>query len=261
MTFAEYLDDGQFVKPNFAEWDAGSANNKLRLMAGMSSEVNRYHVITPGVGDIPLLQARYPILGRMLNQFQTFGLAFGNQRLAAMAQMPAKYQTYYVGVYLMLGALSDAVKQHLSGRRTLEETAAQWEEKPLGMLYGAWHTSGLSGWLQRPLAITDNMNVPFSPGVVAGNISGGTAARHFNPQQLESVLGPVAGDIGRGMRLVGPASNSIYNALGGSATGDTWNDQNTQSAWKLAPFQNLFWMRLGHKATGLPLVPESLSPN
>lgn len=236
------------VKPNFAEWSIPNrATRDLvdTVMANLAAEVERTLVVTPGVFDRPLVN--HTILGKMFNQFQGFGMAFVNQRLRVMAQMPAKYQLWHAMSYLFLGALADAISNDLSGRRSFGQTAKLWQDNPLGMTYSAFDRSGLGGWLGRPLAIADALGVPWSPGNLSKNTTGSTAARHVNPGQVLTYFGPVATDINRAGRI-------YTDHIAGR------DDQAKFEAWKLAPFQNLVWLRLLHRATDLPVIPEALVP-
>ncbi len=240
------------LKPNFAEWQMdpatpqGKANRDLHdiLTANVASEVHHGMIVTPGHFDKP--HVNRTVLGRIFNQFQTFLMAFANQRLAVMAQMPAHYQGWYAMAYLFLGSLSDAISNHLSGRRSLDETIEQWQKNPLGMTYAAFERSGLSGWLARPLAIADSLGIPFSPGNLVGNPLGSSAARHVTPGRALTFFGPAAADVDR-----------FAQVLAGTARGD-FDQQTLYNAAKLLPFQNLIWLRLLHSTTGAPIVPEAI---
>lgn len=241
--------DGAVVHPNFEEWnlaDRGVRDVVDRVMANLNAEVERSMVVTPGAFDRPL--ANQTIIGKLFNQFQSFGMAFVNQRLRVMAQMPAKYQLWYLMQYQMLGAISDAISNDLAGRRSLDETAREWQQNPLGMSYAAWERSGLAGWWGRPIAIADAMNIPYSPGNLTGNTVGSSAARHVQPGRLLTFLGPAASDLDRAGRVVSDV------AAGRADSGTAY-----QGA-KLLPYQNLLWLRLMHRATGAPVVPEAIRP-
>lgn len=241
------------LKLNMADWPmdpttpAGKANRDLYdiLTAAIHGEVSRSLVVTPGAFDRPLIN--HTTLGRLFNQFQTFAAAFGNGRLAVMAQMPAKYQAWYSMAYMFMGAITDAISNDLSGRRSLDETAKLWGENPLGMSYQAFHRSGLAGWMGRPLAIADALGIPFSPGNLFNNTVGSTAAQHIQPGRALTMAGPVFADADRAIQTLAQVSQGNLD------------DRTAQTAWKLAPFQNLVWLRMLYRATGLPVVPEALN--
>ena len=246
MTFEEYLNSKQFVKPNFSEGDA-SAKGLLDTISGnINTEVTRHLVVTPGVLDKPVFHYQKPI-ARLLNTFQTFSMAFANQRLRPMAQMPFHQTGGYLMAYMFLGAISDAISNDLSGRRSFEDTAKLWQENPGGMVYAAWGKSGLAGWIQRPLALGDMLGIGISPGVLFDNTVGSSAARHVQKDRiLQALGGPVATDI-QGAALT-------FGDLGSFDT-DKWTAYN---GWKLAWFQNYIGLRLLNRLTGAPVVPESL---
>lgn len=246
MTFDEYMESKRFVKPNVPDWDPPAHQLRDIVAANLHAEVTRHMVVQPGVFDRPLINMT--VLGKLFNQFQTFGMAFANQRLRPMAQMPAKYQLWYYMNYLAMGAVADAISNHLSGRRDLDETAKLWGDNPQGMVYAAFDRSGMAGWWGRPLSVMDAMGLPYSPGALVGRVPESTANRHIQPGRILTALGPSFADL--------DALGSImFDTAGGRA------DRNTAyKSWKLAPFQNNMWLRLLHKTTGAPVVPEAIRP-
>lgn len=156
--------------------------------------------------------------------------------------MPAKYQLWYGMSYMALGAMSEAIANHFSGRRSLSESAEMWQTNPMGMTYTAFERAGLGGWIGRGMAYGDALG--FGPGTLLGNTTGSTAARRINPDNaFMDILGPLTGD----------ASN-VLGFTSDVLRGDV--DANTvANLWKLAPFQNLLWFRMAHQATGLPIRP------
>lgn len=247
MSFDDYMASSRVFKPNFGEWDAADAGIRdLRdiLFANINAEVTRTMVVQPGVFDKPLINNT--VLGRLFNQFQTFGMAFVNQRLRVMAQMPAQHQLWYMMSYLALGAVSDAISNAISGRRSLDETARLWQEEPLSMMYAAWDRSGMAGWVGRPLSIMDAAGLPFSPGVLSGRVPETTANRHIQPGRALTWFGPAFADLDRSGRV-------LFDVAGGRA-----DNRTAYEAWKLAPYQNWMGLRLLHQTTGVPVVPEAL---
>lgn len=246
MTREQFLQGKQIVLPNFEAWnyaDDSIRNLYQRFTANVGAEVHRHLIVTPGVFDRPLINMT--MFGRMFNQFQTFGMAFVNQRLRVMAQMPAKYQLWYSMAYLGLGAISDAITNQLSGRRNFKETAELWQTNPLGMAYASFERSGLTGWLGRPMAIAQAMQMPWTPDKIMDN-TGSPAARHIQPGKELTYAGPVAGDISR-------ISHVAFDLMAGDV-----NESTAYNAWKTVPFQNLLWLRMLSQLTGAPLTPESL---
>lgn len=246
MSFDDYMKSKDVAVPNFMDWPLADRRNKDLfdfIGANINQEVNRSLVVTPGAFDRPYLN--FKLAGRLFNQFQTFGMAFVNQRLRVMAQMPAQYQVWYMMSYLGLGAISDGISNHLSGRRNFGETAQLWAEQPLGMTYAAFERSGLAGWISRPLAWATGMGVPFTPQNLLDQ-SGSPASRHIQPGNLATYFGPAASDIER-----------LGRVLSDLASGNA-DRRTAYQAWKLIPFQNLLWFRMLNNATGLPVTPESL---
>ena len=234
MSREDFMKSRDVFIPNIPAWDMDNPAVRRLYQAysgNMSALVNRSLVVSPGPFDRP--NFNYSAAGRAFNQFQSFGMAFVNQRLRPMAQMPASRQLGFLMFYVGLGALSDAISNHLAGRRSFDETAGLWQENPAGMTYAAWDRSGLSGWLNRPVAVADTLNLPFSPGKLLGHTPEGSPVRHMGPGGvLTQILGPVAADADR-------ASRVGVDLLAGEPDAVTGFN-----AAKLVPGQNLIWLRM-----------------
>lgn len=233
MSMDDFLRSKDIAIPNIPEWDMD--NPAIRELyqtysGNMAALVHRNRIVSPGPFDRPNINLAP--WGRAFNQFQAFGMSFVNQRLRPMAQAPAHRQLAYLAFYLGLGAVSDAISNHMSGRRSLDQTAELWQENPAGMTYAAWDRSGLSGWLARPVAVADQINLPFAPGNLLGHTPESSAARHMGPGgTLSMVLGPVASDFDR-------AGRAAVDVLAGDPDASTGFN-----ATKLIPGQNLIWLR------------------
>lgn len=257
-TFDEYM-AGRFkknmVRPGFNEWDMGTsasgrANRDLfdTVSANIHGEATRTITVKPGEFDKPLINQS--VFGRLFNQFQTFGMAFVNQRMRVMAQMPADTQLWYAMSYVALGATSNAISAHLSGKRSFAQTIEKWQSEPLAMMYAATADSGLLGWLGRPLSAMDALGMGIGPKRLLGTEAGTRAATHIAIDDPLAMFGPAAGDVSRFASKVVPHLPIIGS--------QPWDKNASYNAWKLAPAQNLVWFRLMHQMTGAPTVPEAL---
>jgi len=246
MTFEEYMASSKPVKPNFEAWPLVRKDVKDlfdTIAINITSFVNHEMVVTPGAFDRPAFMITMPVLGRLLNQFQTFSMAFVNQRLNVMAQMPAHYQLWYAASYTFLGAMTDAIQAALSGRRSFTETAKAWEEQPLQMLYVAWERAGLLGWYPRIIRTLGTVAPPF-----ARLMQGTSSFVHYaSPDLPISMIGPFGSDLNRTYKV-------IRDVLNGKMS--KWTALNFA---KLLPGQNLLWLRLLHTTAGLPTVPEAIT--
>ena len=249
-SFDDYMNSNKLVKPNFAEWKLKGAEDIDMmdiLMSNMTGDVHRAYVVTPGPFDKPLINTSFGPFGKMINQFQAFGMAFVNQRLAPMAQMPLNYQAWYAMSYFALGGISDAVASHLSGRRSIGETAELWADPATApaMFVVAMERSGMLGWWGRPLSVLEHTGFKWTPDNYR-TMSGTSASRHIQPGKEFTYLGPAFSDMSRAYNILmdlanlSPTTNTAYNA------------------WKLIPTQNLWLWRAIHKSTGLPIIPEAL---
>jgi hypothetical protein len=118
------------------------------------------------------------------------------------------------------------------------------------MTYAAFRRSGLAGWLDRPLSVAETLGVPFAPGnLLAGGEIGSGANRHVSAQNPLTLFGPVAADADQAVKLGAQVSRGEFDRKAGFR------------AAKLAPFQNLVWLRMLHSFTGAPVVPEAVLPD
>lgn len=253
MTFDEYMRSNEAIINNFADWDLRTQSDRQlydRLLSSINSEVHRHLVVTPGAFDRPLINRT--ALGNLVNQFQSFGMAFTNHRIRPMAQMPAHYQLWYYAIYAGLGALQASIMNQLSGRRSFDETAQLWAENPLAAMYEAVDRSGLLTWAGRPLALADLAGFPLGPRNLLGEPElGASTNRYFGRDEVLDI------------RNLGAAGGVVQRA--GQVSGDLLrgdpNQMTLYRALKLAPWQNLVWLRLAHQTTGLPTVPEAFHPH
>lgn len=255
--FEEYLEKAnkRIIHNDFDAWpmDPATAEGRAardlfnRIAAGFASEVHRHLVVTPGAFDKPLINST--ALGSIVNQLQSFALAMAGQRLRPMAQMPANVQLWYFGTYLALGAVVDAIQLQLSGRRSFEDTAREWEHNPIGAAYGAFAKTGLLGALQRATGFADAAKWSYAPGVVTGNTISSTASSRAYTPGVANTFGPAA-----------DYTSKVWDFLTGHAARGSLPEGAGYRVGKLAPFQNLVWLRLLHQTTDLPVVPEAYRP-
>lgn len=256
LAFDQYLRTKRTIQPMWDTWPARTDADREFvdvLRANLTAAVRFGRVVDPADPFAkPLISQT--MLGRFYNAFQSFSSAMVPQRLRLIAQSPAHHQLTEIAGYVMLGAMSDAIANDLSGRRSLEKSARLWQTDTAGMVYQAVLRSGLAGYMQRPLGLTDGMNLPFSPGVMLGNTVGSRAAQQPQFQyrtpgagQLLTSLLPPAADADRAGRV-------FSDLLAGQ--GDNYTAYN---AFKLLPFQNWIALRLLHRLSGLPTTPESIT--
>jgi hypothetical protein len=253
MSWDQYLkNEKHLFLPNFDEWNTNVRANRhlLDTTSGrFRDEVNRHQVVTPGFYDKPLIN--FHKWGQLLNQFQTFMMAFLGQRLVPMSQMPAHYQGWYYMNYMALGGLTDAITNHLSGRRSFDETWEGWRENPLGMSYKAFVYSGLSGPINRVWGVMDALG--FGPGNLVDNVVGGGASQGF-------YYGDVAARTA--IQALGPTGTSVTSVLdvGHDLLGPGETDYKTAyRAATMVPFQNQAILRLMYRSFGLPVVPQYIT--
>ncbi len=174
-------------------------------------------------------------MGRALNQFQTFGFAWANQVARPLAQRPLGKQLATISAYLGTGAIVDAIRNHLSGRRDFDETMSLWATDPLAMTYAVVNVSGLNGWTNRPMAFLDKANIGI--GSALGNTQVSRAA--FQSRSFWGSLSPVADMIDRlAYATMDPIARREFNMR---------HLHNWRKTW---PFQNWIGVKIATRFLG-----------
>ncbi len=174
------------INPEYEKWYHTDRDMFDRFTAAINSEVNNI-IVAPKSLSRPFMNARW--IGRAVNQFWSFANAWSNQLAVVVGQRPGGEQALYFASIVGLAAISDGIHNHLSGRRSFDETAALWSDPKtsMAMAYKAIDRSGVLGWLSRPLGIADRHNFGPSDWLGGDNVSsrysGNTAswAGHFGP--------------------------------------------------------------------------------
>jgi len=177
------------ISPNYANWD----NPDLieAMTSAVNSEVDNL-IVTPNLLSRPLFltDPQFGLVGRVFHQFQSFAFAWGNQLAPIAGQRPGVSQAQFLTTAVFFGAISDAIHNHLSGRRSFSESAEAWgtPEKVMGMAWGAFNRAGLAGHWARPLAISEKLDVGIG-GLLGNDVSSMEAAQALG---LFGNLGPFA---------------------------------------------------------------------
>ncbi len=251
---AMYADAGDMAKnhkgvilPDAGRWlaEEGDAVRPLyeTYTSAVSFAVDRAMIIRPGLLDRPLMNDNW--WGKLFNQFSSFAFAWGNLVARPLAQRPAGRQIATIFAYMGTGAMVDAIRNHLSGRRTFDETAALWQENPAGMTYAVVNSSGITGVFNRPLAFFDRMGV--GPGAMLRSDS--IAAGPFRGEGLLGSLSPVADLAERTFKVTGAAVDPNTD----------FQLRHWHMMRRSVPLQNLIWFRLSNRLMGFdPLLTERL---
>lgn len=211
----------KWVSPELSKWAESDRDLFDRFTTAVNSETQNF-IVEPKLLSVPLANAT--LIGRIFNQFTSFAQAWGNQFAPVMLARPGNEIASYMTLAIGMGAITDAIHNQLSGRRTIEDTVRLWEEKPLGMAYAAVNRSGLVGWLGRPLGMLEK--TPFGIAKALGNDSMTT---YSSQGDLVDSLGPV----------FSWANSAWKGPVRAMATGKI-DDMVTQNTWKMLPFRNLW---------------------
>jgi hypothetical protein len=166
-------------------------------------------------------------LYRAFGQFQSFFYAWGNQFAPVAAARPRYEMAQYAIVTVGLGGLVDALHNHLSGRRPLEESARLWGEQPSGMLWAAVNRSSILGWLARPVGILEN--TPYGVGRNLGNTD--LSSQFTKPMDVISQFGPA-------VSYMSDAAAAVQDV----AYGNRFTEATHRRAWRVTPWRNLWWL-------------------
>ncbi len=210
------------IFPELNKWWNTDRDLFETFTAAVNSETQNI-IVEPKLMSRPLINATWT--GRAFNQFQSFAFAWGNQFAQMAAQRPAIEQAQYITWAVGLGGLSEAIHNHLAGRRSFDETAELWRKKPMGMVYASIDRAGITGWLARPLGWMEK--TPWGPAKSLGIEK--TSQRSAQIQGLPGILGPFADWTDRLMRTT---QRAVFN-------GEV--DRRTLHSFRvLTPFNNLW---------------------
>ena len=178
----------------------------------------RTTVITPGIGDTPLMMSSE--LGKIVMQFKTFFFATHNRALVSGIQ--SGDASFYYGALLQvgLGSLVYVLKSMMAGREINTD--------PANLVKEGLDWSGMMGWLGEPNNVLENL----SGGTygMSAMFGGPPASRYQSRNGIGALLGPTF-DMG----------GDIKNITAGVLNGE-FDDREVRSVRKLLPFQNLFYL-------------------
>lgn len=178
----------------------------------------RTTVITPGIGDTPLMMSSE--LGKIVMQFKTFFFATHNRALVSGIQ--SGDASFYYGALLQvgLGSLVYVLKSMMAGREINTD--------PANLVKEGLDWSGMMGWLGEPNNVLENL----SGGTygMSAMFGGPPASRYQSRNGIGALLGPTF-DLG----------GDIKNITAGVLNGE-FDDREVRSVRKLLPFQNLFYL-------------------
>lgn len=178
----------------------------------------RTTVITPGIGDTPLMMSSE--LGKIVMQFKTFFFATHNRALVSGIQ--SGDASFYYGALLQvgLGSLVYVLKSMMAGREINTD--------PANLVKEGLDWSGMMGWLGEPNNALENL----SGGTygMSAMFGGPPASRYQSRNGIGALLGPTF-DLG----------GDIKNITAGVLNGE-FDDHEVRSVRKLLPFQNLFYL-------------------
>ena len=197
-------------------WD--DAELKAEFQASLMKDIDSI-IITPGAGDKPLMM--HSEIGKTVGQFKSFMFASGNR--ATIAGFQQNDFAAYSGMSVMigLGSLAYAIKSKVAGREV--------DTSPERLIREGFDRSGLLSVIGEINGITE--------GISRGNLglhvlSGGKPlSRYQQRNMMGNLLGP---SFGKGQ--------DIFNVAGAVSTGE-FNKGSVNSAKRMIPFQNLFYLQ------------------
>ena len=183
-------------------------------------------IITPSVADKPLFMSTE--LGKTLMQFRSFFLAAHNQAFLPMLQQMGRKDVAAIeglAVVWGLGQMSAWVRLNLSDRGDELQNYSMQD----------WVRAGLdrSGAATIPMELF-NMADRLSYGKISQSVGMSEGSRYFYRSWLSTMGGPAVG-------YVTDTADMVQNLI--KADGITERD--IHSIRRLAPFQNMFYMRKG----------------
>lgn len=205
--------EGGLYLPNTDAWTDRGALEAFR--GALVREVDRT-IVTPTAGTRPLWMSEP--WGKLIGQFQSFGVASAQQVLIAGLQRSDTAFVNAVAFGVGLGMLTYAVKSWIAGREPSDDPR-EWVTKGLEF-------SGVTGWLMEPLKIGDRLT-----GGALGLSGKAPTGRYRGDTPVEIIGGPTAG-------LVNDAlGGGVRTLMGDPSRGDL------SAVRRLLPYQNLWALR------------------
>lgn len=248
MSMDEFLNYKGLALPNAEKWLKAEGDKARGIhdhyMVSINTAVERAMVITPGLGDRPLINDAW--WGRAFNQFQSFNFAWANQVARPMAQRPASKQMATVSGYFASAAMVDAIRNEITGRRSFDETAQLWTEQPMAMTSQIVKSSGLLGWFGRPVSFLDRIGLDVTDALTETTTGGRQA------YSARSQLG-----------ILAPVLDSLDRVIYGS-TGWVGDREMSLSRWhalrRVMPLNNLVWFKLSTTYAGFdPYLTQKMT--
>lgn len=200
---------------NSSAWDDPAV--RAAFESAVVKDVNNT-IVTPGIGDTPLWASTQ--MGKLIFQFKSF--IFGSYNRATVGGIQAgEAQFYYgLGLQLMLGAMTYAIKNTLAGREV--------DYAPEKLVLEGIDRSGALG----PLMEFNNTLEKVSAGTLGFGpaLGTGTQSRYASRNAIGSILGPSFDSMGK-----------LSDIATGILSGD-FDDKAVNSTRQLIPGQNLFWI-------------------
>jgi|GEM_PF-6737478 len=219
-----------FIFPELSAWHSIDREMFDVWTSAVNGEVQNV-IIEPKLGSRPIVNNSFG--GKVFNQFQAFASAFGTQQAPMMGARPGYEIAAYATLMVGLGGLVDAIHNSLSGRRSLEDSAKLWKDKPAGMFYGAVNRSGVLGWLARPLGLLEQ--TPIGIGKALGNDT--ISTMNARPGPMVEQLGPFF-----------TWANKTYTGVTNSIADGRMSERSRRQLWQAVPFRNWWALELYNRA-------------
>jgi len=196
-------------------WTDGAAVETFR--AALAKDIDMI-IVTPGAGDRPLWMSSE--LGKTIGQFKSFSVSSSQRVLLAGLQKRDASTMMGAAMMMGLGMGVYAIKSMLGGYAT--------SDKPQVWIAEGVDRSGLMGWFfdvnniaERTLGIGVNRA-----------IGGRVPSRYAQRNTLGTLLGPSAG-----------TAQDVFKAAQTFTNGSNLTASDIHTWRRLAPYQNLFYMR------------------
>ncbi|OVZ82185.1 hypothetical protein [Yersinia kristensenii] len=200
---------------NSSAWDDPAVRSTFE--SAVVKDVNNT-IVTPGIGDTPLWSSSQT--GKLVFQFKSF--IFGSYNRSTVGGIQAgEAQFYYgLGLQLMLGAMTYAIKNTLAGRDV--------DYAPEKLTLEGIDRSGVLG----PLMEFNNTLEKVSAGTLGlGPLLGtGTQSRYASRGVIGSIAGPTFGTLDN------------LRAISTGVLGGDFDKEAIRATRQLIPGQNLFWI-------------------
>ena len=221
-----------FVSLNAAKW--ADANPELYDTITGAVNSNALNMSLEPKQGYQVMLNKKSATARLVNTMSSFTMSFGAQWGSILLRRTGSEQAAWLATSLAMGAVTDALHNHISGRRSLSDTADAWESNPAGMIYAAMDRAGWAGWGARFLGPLESAHL--GPGSFLGNNQLSGMYSRPGRNMLDSAVGPA-------FQYLHNVSDFFQGNIASALKNGTYDQRAMRTGYKTLPYNNWLVIR------------------